>query len=540
MSKLYAGTAPNLKQIPFKDLVYTQKVYDPDFITFKSRYGIAQGKDIRLGGNFPTFGGKITNREESPGAFTYEAVDYSTLLRGKIRAGFNDKTSSYILKKVLKYLGLRTGGVKNTKKKHTALIFEETRALDLCYQIMNLEKNNMEFYINSNGIAVFKKEPSQYQGIVLKPGNFMNSSVSVDSSKIITGVRVYGSKDSKKLLYNYNNKKLSAKYGNIIDLIVNDKITTKSTAKAYAKQLFKKNARSEIVASVIIPALSEYKKLKPGQWMVLKDTNNVVRRYFIEEIKNTSTTRQLKLMSQKTPQPESWTYKAPNSNDNTNCKTSSTQIVKPPTKVKGSCSHCSHKPAEQNSFQNICPIKGCKGKLKFNYGHSGSKKYNYSKKDAPEGQFTCDPNNGGCGADYCAKCGSEKMKKSRGTLKKASSTGSCKVDGVASTIVAKAQELGTAKKIFNWVNTNIKYKFYEHDKKTDLQTFNSKVGNCYDQAQLLVAMLKCIGVSAKVSNSTICGKYRHRNVIASVNGRTIVMDPTCSKPKNRVTGSWTQ
>ena len=538
MSKLYAGTVPNLKTIPFSDPTYVQKLYDPNTLSFKTTKYLSQGTDLRFMGYFPRFGGKINSNPEGHGIYSYEAIDYSDLLRSKIRASFENKTSSYILKKVLLSKNLRTGGIKKTKKKHDSLIFNDVRIIDLCHQIANLQDKYAEFYVNSNGIGVFKKIPSEYKGIILKPGHYSDYNMSIDTSNIITGVKVYGKKDSKSLLYNYNNKKLSAKYGVITELIIDDNIKTKARARVKARKLFKSDAHAELEAVLSLPAIPEYTLLKPGDWIILYYTKTKFKKLFIEEITNTSTRRNLKLMSSKTPEPENWTYTHP-TEEKSNCTT--TNGVTPPKKVRGSCAYCKNLPTEKNTFENKCPICGKKGKMKFNYGHD--KKYNYSVHDAPEGQFTCDPKQGGCGGDFCAKCGSEKRVKKRGTLKKISSKTKCSVKGVPKTIIkfVRDNKLNTACKIFNWVNKNINYDFYYDDKKTDYQTFKQRKGNCVDQSQLLIAMLKCINVSSSMNKTKCPFRGRtvgHANVTAKVHGRSIIMDPTSSNPANKKKGSW--
>jgi hypothetical protein len=541
MINIYVGRA-STKSIPFDaaSFSYKEHVYNPNTVSFKTTVSLNHGTDIRVTGYFETFGGQIVDKKEDYGIYSYTAYHYQKLLNGKVRNSFSKKTGQYIIKKILKDRGLQTGGISKTTKKHDYLVFKDIPAIDVCHQIVNLEKNNMEFYVNHNGIGVLKKIPQSYRGVRFQPGLYGDSSVNSSTANIITGIKVYGKNNSNSLLYSYKNKALTTKFGSIIELIMDDKITTKAKAKFEAKKLWKKRGRSELEATINIPLISDYKKLKPGHYCLFYDTHGKLRQLFIEEITNTSTNRHLKLMSSKTPQPDSWTYKAPESSSttsNTTCKTS-VKTVTNPKPTQGSCAYCKPFPAKTMTFENYCPRCGKKGKLKWNYGHSGKYKYNYSYHNAPEGMWTCDPNNGGCGADYCAKCGSEKMVPRKGILKRSASN-SCNVSGIPAEIVKKARELGSAKKIFNWVDKNIKYKvIYYDDKQTDLQVFRRRNGNCVDQSQLLISMLKCIGVSAKMNPSSICGEYSHRNITAKVNGRNILMDTTCSKPSNRTTGAW--
>jgi len=87
---------------------------------------------------------------------------------------------------------------------------------------------------------------------------------------------------------------------------------------------------------------------------------------------------------------------------------SSSKTVTPPSAVHGSCAHCNYNPKQQNTFKNYCPLCKKNGTLEWN------------PKGTAEGEWTCSA----CGADCCAKCGSEKLKKKRGTLTKSSTSSS--------------------------------------------------------------------------------------------------------------------
>ncbi|KZX16653.1 prophage endopeptidase tail [Methanobrevibacter cuticularis] len=542
MVKIYAGTVPDLTSAIFSDLSYKQHVYNPNTISFQSTKKIGNGTDIRVLGNFPDFGGKINDSDIGDGIHSYEAIDYSDLLRGKIKGSFSKKSRSYMLKSILKSKGLKIGGIKNTKKKYDSLIFKDVKAIDACHQICNLENDHHEFFVNSNGIGVFKKIPQTYKGIVLRPGHYEGYSTKTDTSNIITEVKVYGKKDAAKLLYSYKNKPLSAKYGVITELIIDDNIKTKAKAKAKAKQLFQSKGRAEIEAVLTIPAIKEYKPLKPGDWIVVYDKSGNMKTLFIEEMTYKKGLLSLKLMSEKTPAPESWTYKPPDSKSKNTCS-SNAKGISPPKKVEGSCKFCKQLPTQKNTFVNKCPHCGKKGKLKFNYGHNGKKKYNYSHHDAPEGQFTCDPNQGGCGADYCAKCGYEKVYKKKYHLTKVSGTSSCSVAGVNKNVSAKAKSLGSACKIFKWIKSNIKYAFYYDNKYSAYEVMTKKKGNCADQSRLLIDMLKSIGIIG-TRKHTKCpyrgGMVGHYNVSAKVNGMTRIIDTVSSNPANKHKGAWTR
>ena len=302
MVKIYADSTPIL----FSNFSYKQHLHNPDTVSFESTTLIQNGSDIKVIGNFPDFGGKVQTSNRATGIEPYDCIDYTDLLRGKVKQTFTKKTGSQILKTILKDRKVLTGGITNTNKKHKQLIFKDVRAIDVCHQIATLEK--YEFSVNSNRIGVFKKQSQSGKGIVLKPGDYSDYSQTTDSSNIITGVKVYGKKNAKTLLYAYNNKDLTAKYGVITELIIDDKIKTKAKAKAKATELFKKEGNAELVGTITIPALAKYKDLKPEDLIVIYDAKGNLKSFFIEEITNTFTKRTLKLMGSKTPVPSSWIY----------------------------------------------------------------------------------------------------------------------------------------------------------------------------------------------------------------------------------------
>ncbi len=70
-------------------------------------------------------------------------------------------------------------------------------------------------------------------------------------------------------------------------------------------------------------------------------------------------------------------------------------------------------------------------------------------------------------------------------------------------IRAKAQELGSAPNIFAWVRNNIKYEPYYGSLKGAQQTLLEGAGNDFDQASLLIVLLRGINIPAKYAYGTV-------------------------------------
>ena len=67
----------------------------------------------------------------------------------------------------------------------------------------------------------------------------------------------------------------------------------------------------------------------------------------------------------------------------------------------------------------------------------------------------------------------------------------------------KAKELGSANAIYRYLRSNIKYEIYRNSKKGAAVTFEQLGGNDMDQASLLIAMLRSIGIPARYVSGSI-------------------------------------
>ena len=107
-------------------------------------------------------------------------------------------------------------------------------------------------------------------------------------------------------------------------------------------------------------------------------------------------------------------------------------------------------------------------------------------------------------------------------------TKNCQVNDPA--IQKKAHELKgknfveTARKIFKFVQYDVKYERYSNTKRGAVKTLKDKKGNCCDQAHLLVALWRAAGIDALYAHG-----HDHWWAQASLDGKKCDCDPTNKK-----------
>ncbi len=94
--------------------------------------------------------------------------------------------------------------------------------------------------------------------------------------------------------------------------------------------------------------------------------------------------------------------------------------------------------------------------------------------------------------------------------------------------------LQTAKNIFNWTLNNVRYQSYYNSQKGALGVLSSKRGNCCDQANLNVALLRAAGIPAKYGHGPDCIfgsglRTGHVWCYAYIDGAWKALDTTSSK-----------
>lgn len=297
------------ESIPYSELTITNPLQSADTINFTSRKFIEDMSIVHIVGDHQPFGGFVLKRSKSAdGDYQYTGIDFTRILMGKTWKAYYNKTISQIAIELLTERGLNTGGIQKTTNKHSKLIFKAKKAIDICHQLVNLE-SNMEFFVNSDGVAILRKIPETQQGYVFAHPSVMDYDLTYDPTDIITGIAVYGEND--KLLYSYYDKKLIAKYTNLTDIIEDSSLKTQSEAKAAADKLFKEKGKVEFSGRLITPILND---MKSGLWLtfIVPWSTDEIKSYYVNQVKtviNKNTMeQQIDLVNGKPTPPSEWLY----------------------------------------------------------------------------------------------------------------------------------------------------------------------------------------------------------------------------------------
>ncbi len=108
--------------------------------------------------------------------------------------------------------------------------------------------------------------------------------------------------------------------------------------------------------------------------------------------------------------------------------------------------------------------------------------------------------------------------------------------------VGSTSTYNSAVRIFNWVRDNINYSFYYNTKYGAAGTLKYRTGNCCDKSNLLVAMARAIGISARYKNGycqfTSGTWYGHVWANLYVNGKWIPADSISYRNTFGVINNW--
>ncbi len=134
-------------------------------------------------------------------------------------------------------------------------------------------------------------------------------------------------------------------------------------------------------------------------------------------------------------------------------------------------------------------------------------------------------------------------------LKISTSSGTKPIDTSSISALASSLAYGsssqyeTAQKIFNWVRDNITYSFYYNTKYGAAGTLTSRLGNCCDKTNLLIALARAAGITARYKSGTCyftTSKQWYGHVWANLylNGKWVVADTTSYKNSLGVINNW--
>ena len=97
-------------------------------------------------------------------------------------------------------------------------------------------------------------------------------------------------------------------------------------------------------------------------------------------------------------------------------------------------------------------------------------------------------------------------------------------------------------RVFNWVKTNVRYKFYYNTKHGAAGTLKYRTGNCADQAHLVVALARSSGLPARYVHAK--AKFRSGHVYGhywaqiKVNGKWVTADTTSKRNSFGAPRNW--
>jgi hypothetical protein len=97
---------------------------------------------------------------------------------------------------------------------------------------------------------------------------------------------------------------------------------------------------------------------------------------------------------------------------------------------------------------------------------------------------------------------------------------------IPDTVVNWTLSLETAENILDYMNNNMRYKFYNGRRYSSSQTLTNKAGNCIDLTILTITALTTIGITCKPVRTT-CNGVGHVNTILMKNGAEYTWDLAC-------------
>ena len=179
--------------IPFHSASIDWKREEASTMSFTSPVKLEQADRVRYEGR-NSFGGQIYKMKHGMGDdYQYEVISYLRLYHDKVSCSFKNKTSSQILKKVLKMSpnNFRTSGIKNTTAIHSKLKWENTSIWNIALQLAWLEHQagfEVRVEVDADGTLIFKYADEQQKGYSFT--NVFDYSEEYDSSDLITASRV--------------------------------------------------------------------------------------------------------------------------------------------------------------------------------------------------------------------------------------------------------------------------------------------------------------------------------------------------------------
>ena len=244
IGKLYyshstARGSEKFKTIPFHSASIDWKREEASTMSFKSPVKLEEADRIRYNNpNGLDFGGQIFKVKKSAGDdYQYDVISYLRLYHDKVTCSFKNKTSSQIMRKVLKLSknNFRTGGIKDTTIVHSNLKWENESIWNIALQLCWLEHQagyEVRCMVDATGTLLFNYLPKQQKGYSFS--TVLDYNEEHDSTDVITQAKI--TFNGKTVAEKTASKSIVAKWGYVSEsedcgTTTNVKDKTSSSAK---------------------------------------------------------------------------------------------------------------------------------------------------------------------------------------------------------------------------------------------------------------------------------------------------------------------
>lgn len=209
--------------LPFSDLSIDWRREEASTLNFKSPVLLTNGDRIRYNNSGRwDFGGQVYKISKSRNnLYDYECISYKRLYDTKIIASYNNKTSNYILKDLLKKNpnNFRYDGLKSKSNlRHISLSWNNKSLWEIIGNLAWLEYkagNYINYYIDSTGRLVWEDIPSDK--LILSVNDVINYDMKDDSADFITNAIIINQLNNSTLANVKSNNDLLLRWGVITE-----------------------------------------------------------------------------------------------------------------------------------------------------------------------------------------------------------------------------------------------------------------------------------------------------------------------------------
>lgn len=182
------------QSIPFHGASINWRRDDASTLSFNSPVSLSTGDRIRYHSPYNDFGGQIYKVKKTyKSDYQYECISYLRLYHDKVSYSCKNKTSSEILREVLKLSKnqFKTGGIKETELVHMGLKWENKSIWDIAKQLAWIEQQagyKVETFVDASGVLFYRYLESEEQGYSFS--NVFGYEEDFDATDLITASKV--------------------------------------------------------------------------------------------------------------------------------------------------------------------------------------------------------------------------------------------------------------------------------------------------------------------------------------------------------------